>query len=111
MGFKPTLVSEELMRYLYVTCLLNELGNFDPPPKEKNVFYSKVNESVSTATRGLIGWKSFFMTMKGNSVENLGTLLINIFLWKCYEQRLFVFLNLNAAFFISKEKSSKWFKS
>ena len=55
MGFKPTLVSEELMRYLYVTCLLNELGNFDPPPKEKNVFYSKVNESVSTATRGLIG--------------------------------------------------------
>ena len=44
MGFKPTLASEELMRYLYLTCLLNELGNFDPPPIEKNVFYS--NEKV-----------------------------------------------------------------
>lgn len=27
---------------------------------EKNVFYSKVNLSVSAVTRGLTGWKSFF---------------------------------------------------
>ena len=47
--------SEKLMMYLYLPCLLNEQGNVDPPLMEKNVFYSKVNESVNAATSGLTG--------------------------------------------------------
>ena len=53
------------------------------------------------------------MTMKGNSGENLGILLINIFLWKCYRMifKFQMFQTQHFFLFISKENSSKWIKS
>ena len=60
MGLKThTAFPKELLKYLYLTCLLNEQGNVGTPLMEEN-FVGKVNESVSEAIRRITGWKSFY---------------------------------------------------
>ena len=55
MGLKThTGFPKELLKYLYLTCLLNEQGNVGPPVMEEN-FFGKVNESVSEAIRRITG--------------------------------------------------------
>ena len=55
MGLKThTGFPKELLKYLYLTCLLNEQGNVGPPLMEEN-FFGKVNESVSEAIRRITG--------------------------------------------------------